>query len=104
MTNQTRPLGIPPRTATLTIGAPLERADLPGLFERTCALLDGGDAAVEVLLCEVSGVAPDTVAVDALARLALAARRRGCRVRLAGASEDLRALIAFAGLSDVLRG
>ncbi len=89
------------RSASLTIGGPLERADLPGLFDRTCALLAAND--VDVLRCEVAAVAPDAVALDALARLALAARRRGCRVELCGASEELRALVKFAGLADVLR-
>jgi ABC-type transporter Mla MlaB component len=90
----------PPRTVTLAIRVPLEHADLAGLFERTCALLQG-DAA-EVLRCEVAGVPADAVAVEALARLALGARRRGCRVRLCGASAELRALVGFVGLADVL--
>jgi ABC-type transporter Mla MlaB component len=89
------------RTVAVTIRGPLERADLPGLFERTCALLDGGR--VDLLRCEVAGIAADAVAVDALARLALAARRQGCLVRLCGASAELRALVSFLGLADVLR-
>jgi ABC-type transporter Mla MlaB component len=101
MTQETTPTGAQPRIVTLTIDGPLGRADLPGLFARTCALLDGG--VVELLLCEVGGVSADAVAVDALARLALAAHRRGCRVRLAGASEELRALIELTGLAGVLR-
>jgi ABC-type transporter Mla MlaB component len=92
----------PPRNLTLRIRGPLARADLPGLFERTCALLDRTTS--EVLLCRVDGVAADAVAVDALARLALAARRRGCYVRLRGASAELRGLVEFMGLTDVLRG
>ncbi|HXN38966.1 MAG TPA: STAS domain-containing protein [Solirubrobacteraceae bacterium] len=91
-----------PQTATLAIRGPLERADLPGLFARTRALLANSEA--EVLRCEVSQLAADAVAVDALARLALAARRSGCRVRLCGASVELYALIAFVGLGDVLAG
>jgi ABC-type transporter Mla MlaB component len=90
----------PPRTVTLAIRVPLERADLAGLFERTCALLQGG--AAELLRCEVAGVQADAVAVEALARLALAARRRGCRVRLCGASAELQALVGFVGLAEVL--
>lgn len=92
---------VPTRSLTLTIGGSLERADLPGLFERTCALLEERD--VELLLCEVSDVAADAVAVDALARLALAARRHGCDVRMSGASTQLRALVMFLGLAEVLR-
>ena len=90
-----------PRAVSLRISAPLERAALPALFERTCALLEAQDA--KILRCEVAGVRADAVAVDALARLALAARRRGCGVRLCGASEELLALIALLGLADVLR-
>ena len=44
----------------------------------------------------------DAVVVDALARLQLAARRRGCRVRLRNASPALIDLVAFMGLTDVL--
>jgi ABC-type transporter Mla MlaB component len=75
---------------------------LPGLFERACALLAGGG--IELLFCEVSGVAADAVAVDALARLALATRRAGCQLRLRRAPPELRALVAFMGLHEVLLG
>jgi ABC-type transporter Mla MlaB component len=91
-----------PRSITLRIRAPLLSADLPGLYERTCALLGGGFN-VDVLLCDVAGIAADAVAVDALARLALAARRRACEVRLRGASAELLALVDFIGVADVLR-
>lgn len=82
------------------IRGPIARDDLPGLCERVCALLrerGPGDA-----LCDVEGVAPDAVAVDALARLQLAARRLGCRVHLRNASPELCELVAFMGLADVL--
>ncbi len=82
------------------IWGPIARGDLPGLCRRVCALLEHGPAGVA--LCDVSGVEPDAVTVDALARLELAARRLGCRVRLANASDELRELIAFMGLRDVL--
>ena len=55
-----------------------------------------------VIRCNVGGVEPDAVTVDALARLQLAARRAGCELRLANASAELRDLIAFMGLRDVL--
>jgi ABC-type transporter Mla MlaB component len=88
------------RVVSLTIRGPLERGDLAGLFERTCVLLEGGGG--DVVRCEVAGVAADAVSVDALARLALAARRHGCRVQLCGCSAELRALVAFLGLAGVL--
>ena len=50
----------------------------------------------------MTGVGVDAVTVDALARLQLAAQRRGCRVRLRNASAELRELVAFMGLADVL--
>jgi ABC-type transporter Mla MlaB component len=86
----------------MCIGGPLGRQDLPGLVARVCAVLEGV-APGEVLRCEVGSVAADAVAVDALARLALAAGRRGCQVRLAGAREELVSLVGFMGLAQTLR-
>jgi ABC-type transporter Mla MlaB component len=88
------------RTISFAVEGPIARADLPGLCERVCALLEGSGAAVAY--CDVRGVEPDAVTVDALARLQLAARRRGCQVRLRGASDELRGLVAFMGLENVL--
>jgi ABC-type transporter Mla MlaB component len=100
-TNSGRPMGpCPTPTVTLAITGPPARADLPQLFEHTCRLLEGDG--VQLLLCEVSDIGADAVAVDALARLALAARRRGCRLELRGASAELRELVAFMGLTGVL--
>ena len=90
------------RPLRFTIGAPLQRADLPGLYTRVCALL--ADHEGESLECEVREARPDAVTVDALARLALAASRHGCAVRLCGASPELRDLVAFVGLAEVLPG
>src|ERR1700704_3912844 len=89
------------RSVTLAIRAPLRREDLLGLLERTCVLL-AADAA-ELLAVDVGEIFPDAVAVDALARLALAARRSGCGMTLRGASAQLLLLIGFVGLDDVLR-
>ncbi len=83
-----------------SIRGPISGADLPGLCDRVCALL--GESGAAVVLCDVHGVEPDCVTVDALARLQLAARRSACRVRLRNASAELRELIAFMGLTDVL--
>jgi hypothetical protein len=54
------------------------------------------------IVCDVAGVAPDGMAIDALARLQLNARRLGLEIRLRHASGELQALIAFAGLDEVL--
>ena len=45
---------------------------------------------------------PHLGTVDVLARLALAARRRGVRLRLRRPSHELRELVALAGLGEVL--
>jgi hypothetical protein len=57
---------------------------------------------VTFVLCDVEGVKADAVTVDALARLQLVARRHQCQVRLRGASPELRELVAFMGLGEVL--
>jgi ABC-type transporter Mla MlaB component len=89
-----------PQTVVFAIDGPIARADLPRLCEEIGALLERTGA--EVALCDVSSVEPDAVSVDVLARLQLAARRRGCRARLRGASNELHELLAFIGLLDVL--
>lgn len=90
-----------PRAVTsFAIRGPVARGDLPGLYGRVCAVLDA--CSVGVVDCDVDGIAVDAVAVEALARLQLAARRRGSRVRLRHASLELRELVAFMGLGDVL--
>jgi ABC-type transporter Mla MlaB component len=89
-----------PLTVTFAVRGPIARSDLPGLCDRVCELLSGRHPAE--VLCDVAGVPADAVTVDALARLQLAARRTGCLVRLRDASADLRALVAFMGLEDVL--
>ena len=89
------------RSATaFAIRGPIVATDLSGLCDRVCALLQRSGSALA--FCDVRGVNADAVTVDALARLQLAAHRRGCQVRLRGASADLRDLLAFMGLCDVL--
>ena len=84
------------------IWGPIGRDDLPGLCARVCRLL--GSSGADLALCDVSGVEPDVVTVEALARLQLGARRHGCTVRLRNASDELRELVSFMGLTDVLPG
>jgi ABC-type transporter Mla MlaB component len=90
----------PPQTIVFAVYGPITRADLPGLCDRVCALLEGSGA--DVAVCDARGVDPDAVTIDALARLQLAARRHGCRVRLRNASPELLDLLDFMGLTDVL--
>lgn len=89
-----------PQPTTFAVVGPIARADLPGLCDRVCGLLERCETGIA--FCDVSGLEPDAVTVDALARLQLAARRRACQVRLRHASDELLELVAFMGLRDVL--
>jgi hypothetical protein len=91
---------IAPQTVAFAVRSPVARGDLPGLCDRICALLSQSSAGVA--LCDVRGVVPDAVVVDALARLQLAAHRHGCRIHLRNASAELLELVALMGLEDVL--
>jgi hypothetical protein len=55
-----------------------------------------------VVLCDVRCLEAKAEAVDALARLQLAANRLGCRIGLCNASPELVELIAFMGLEGAL--
>jgi ABC-type transporter Mla MlaB component len=89
-----------PSTIVFAIGGSLARADLPALCERARVLLEA--SAAEVVLCDVRAlVDADAVAIDALARLQLTARRLGSRVRVCHASDELCELLALTGLVDV---
>ena len=87
-------------TVETVIRAPLWRDDLPGLYARVCSLLAKNRGAL--IVCDVAGVASDAVAIEALARLQLGARRHGCSVRLRDASPELVELAAFMGLEEFL--
>ena len=54
-------------------------------------------------VCDLSGARPTAATVDSLARLALLLRREGSRLVLRHASPEIVELIAFMGMSDVLR-
>jgi hypothetical protein len=64
------------------------------------APLDGFPA--RVIVCDVSGLPVTLDTIDALARLRLNARRRGCRLQLRNLDGALKALIALIGLGDTL--
>ena len=89
-----------PHEVAFAIRGPIRRADLPGLCDRVCAVL--AESTAVVADCDVAGVDPDAVTVDALARLQVAAMRRGCAVRLENASEPLLELVELMGLTHVL--
>jgi ABC-type transporter Mla MlaB component len=88
------------KAIAFAVRGPIARDDLPGLCDRVCGLL--AESRASVAFCDVSGVEPDAVTVDALARLQLAARRYECQVRLRGASPALLELVEFMGLSEVV--
>ena len=78
----------------------VSRADLKAACERLHALAGGGG--LGAIACDVSELAAEIAAVDALARLALVARRLGCPLKVRRASPELRDLVEFCGLSDAL--
>ena len=89
------------RTIAFTIGGPIALAELPALCEEILGQLERSGA--KVALCDLDEhVVSDAVAVEALARLQLAAKRTGCAIRLRQASPDLEELLAFAGLDEVV--
>jgi ABC-type transporter Mla MlaB component len=84
----------------VVIGGPLPPEHVPRLWERVRAILEGATA---VVVCDVAALdRPDAATVEALARLQLAARRSGCRVRLRHACGALRDLLELMGLSEVV--
>jgi ABC-type transporter Mla MlaB component len=85
----------------MLVGGPIALDAIPRLCERLRVFLDGSHA--ECVVCDVDAVAhPDAATVDALARLQLTAKRSGRDFRLRGADGELRALLALAGLRDIL--
>jgi anti-anti-sigma factor len=90
-----------PSTIVVVLDGVLDSGDATALSERLQASVEGAGA--RLIVCDVGGlVDPSGVAVDVLARLQLTARRLGCRLCLRDASLELRDLIAFTGLEDVL--
>jgi predicted lactoylglutathione lyase/ABC-type transporter Mla MlaB component len=87
------------RPLRIDIRGPIGPEDLDGLCTRVCTLL--ADARDDVV-CDVASVPADAVAVDALARLQLGARRAGCRVQLVNASAELSRLVGLMGLEDIV--
>jgi hypothetical protein len=90
------------RRKTLAVREIIERGDVDGLDGRLAVLL--GDDRGACLDCDLAGARADVVTIEALARLQLAALRRGGRLRLRNASAELCQLIAFLGLAEVLPG
>ncbi|MFF0831964.1 MULTISPECIES: STAS domain-containing protein [unclassified Streptomyces] len=89
--------------AVLVLPGPVTPAEVPGLCADVRTLLEAGGAAVVV--CDVAGLGPPGLrTVDLLARLELAARRAGGRIRLRGPDPALRALLDLVGLRFQVEG
>lgn len=89
-------------TLQLRLPVPVEADDL----HRRCAglrrqLVEGR---VTTVVCRVDGPAGDLATVDAVARLALVARRAGVAFTVEATGRDLSALLALTGLGAVLAG
>ncbi|MFG2359651.1 STAS domain-containing protein [Streptomyces sp. NPDC048521] len=102
-----RPGGLPHvdanTPAVLVLRGPVSRDQVPGLCADVRALLEGSRAGVVV--CDVGGLGPPGLAaVDLLARLQLAARRAGGRIRLRDPDPALHALVDLVGLRFQVEG
>src|SRR6476619_6794487 len=71
-----------PTSVVFAVAGPIARADLPAICGDVAALLEATGA--DVALCDVGALPADAVAIDALARIQLAARRMGRQVVLPG--------------------
>ncbi|MGA5894154.1 STAS domain-containing protein [Streptomyces venetus] len=87
----------------LVLPGPVTRDEVRGLSDEVRALLHGSPA--RVVVCDVGDLGPPGLAtVDLLARLQLAARRAGGRIRLRGPDPALRALLDLVGLRFEVEG
>ncbi|MEU0255116.1 STAS domain-containing protein [Streptomyces sp. NPDC006184] len=90
--------------AVLVLPWPVSRDEVSGLCDGVRALLEDGGGG-RVVVCDVGRLGPPGLAaVDLLARLELAARRAGGRIRLRGAGPALPALLDLVGLHFQMEG
>ncbi|MEU7643537.1 STAS domain-containing protein [Streptomyces huasconensis] len=84
----------------ILIEGPLRAGDVPRLCARVAAARHGPGHDV---ICDVGAVTTaDLTTVDAVARLHLAARRAGGRIRLRNPTPALLALLGLVGLTELL--
>ncbi|MFG2030649.1 STAS domain-containing protein [Streptomyces sp. NPDC048825] len=89
--------------AVLVLPGSVTRDDVPRLCEDVRARLEATGA--RVLVCDVAGLGPPGLTtVDVLARLQLAARRAGGRIRLRDPDPALRALLGLVGIRFEVEG
>ena len=85
----------------LPVGPDVARIDVVMHCDRLAALVR--QLQPDVVICDVTSITrPNVAAVEVLARLHLIARRLGCELRIYGASDRLRDLIALTGLGGAL--
>jgi len=75
-------------------------ADMRALVGEVSARLERGG--VGEIRCDVSGMSDGLLAIELLARIALAARRRGVPIVFEGIGPELQGLIDLAGLAEAL--
>lgn len=89
--------------AVLVLTGPVTRDEVAGLCDEVRALLEATEAGAVVV--DVAGIGPPGLgAVDLLARLELAARRAGGRIRLRDPAPSLHALLGLVGLRFEVEG
>ena len=91
----------PAGTLVLVLGGPIARCDVAGLFRHVETMI--ADHGPRLVVCDVSALGePNLAAVDALARMQLAARGHGRDLHLRHASPALEQLLELTGLADVI--
>ena len=88
-------------TLELRLRCPLTEAAVVRTCEVLQSRLAGGG--VRTVVCHLDRVPADLLAVDALARVALVARRAGVLLELRGCGRDLASLLQLVGLTGPLR-
>lgn len=102
-----RPAGLPlvdaMEPAVLVPAGPVTRDGVARLCDDVRELLL--TTRTGVVVCDVGGIGPPGLGtIDALARMQLAARRAGGRIRLRGPDPALRALLRLVGLAFEVEG
>ncbi|AZQ36991.1 STAS domain-containing protein [Streptomyces cyaneochromogenes] len=89
--------------AVLVLAGPVTRDEVAGLCDEARMRLEASGTGV--LVCDVGGLGPPGLGVvDVLARLQLAARRAGGRIRLRDPDPALHALLDLVGLRFEVEG
>ena len=89
------------RRLVVPVPAAVEPGDAPTLCRDVTRELEAGG--VEAVVCDAESAGRGSLGtIDLLARLALLARRAGCRLELEHSSPELDALVRFVGLDGAL--